>query len=361
MGMFNYQWVAIVLVLVFAARLRVFKKNVPGALLCLACLAFLAIFSISHTTWFVHRKGALLVSPFEADQLEIKSRLFRESLNRSLQRLPRKHTSRWAIRSPWPVSSYSAATRLLQSSPNGSAVLWLAKGQLNLALRDLGVVSLSGLDPHISIDQIRELKVVPAPPLINFSLEPELDSVRYLARVFGGYSESNPETLYRDAAFYNARWRSFSHKSAAGFMLGNYYLMQSINGGAIELGELKCAINTYQKALRYIRPKENTAVLAALLNNFGVASYISSIVSGKTREKQHALKYFAAAFRMRSAYNPNGVPLWGADAAIQNLGFLKHKKALKLLGTKNRRKGAKNHGHGQASSRASSRANKSAA
>jgi len=133
-----------------------------------------------------------------------------------------------------------------------------------------------------------------------------LSSRDYLVRVIAAYSDlsrldfGSAERNISDAAGVVGRWSTTSHRAYALWVLGTISLNRAFSEETLEPAYLDCAITYFTRARRFIRRGESPELLAAILNNRGVAHFLSYMFEMKKPLRRQALREFRSASKIAS-------------------------------------------------------------
>lgn len=139
----------------------------------------------------------------------------------------------------------------------------------------------------------------------------------FIARIIATFSDLNQSNLesaemnISDAAGVLGKWSTTSHRAYALWLLGNISLSKAFSGDSLEPAYLRCAVNYFTRARRFIRKGESPELLAAVLNNRGVAHFLSYMLLNKKPLRRQALREFRTASKLaykKSSITPN--PAW---------------------------------------------------
>jgi len=113
-------------------------------------------------------------------------------------------------------------------------------------------------------------------------------------------------------------------------------LRNSVSGGEFQAGELKCAIESYERALDYLKYLDNPELRSALFNNRALAALMQRYLEGVPGGVKLARSNFEAALKLSSRKNRFGVPYHSGLIAGRNLvrlrKFVRRNQMKKLNG-----------------------------
>lgn len=335
---------AMVLLLAALFQLRLAGRSLPRILIFGALLfGTLGVAIIESTDNAA--TGRILVARLSDDELETKSRIFREQINR---RIPTDFDA-LVIRHSQQLQSPEQARRELDRV-GAAAVVWNKGAHLRVELpmyseqqpvSTWGRASarLSELWPGALQGgrvekRVGALRLALAVPQIYFSFDPQGESARFLtelspalAALAGGYATSAKlEPLLREAGSIFGTWRGLSHRAYPYWLLGNRYMQEVGQQSDFDLGALQCAFNAYGEALRFIRRFENDALWTAIQNNLGVLFYARYFLTAEEDLPKKAVLYLSKARAVgETKYRlADGEALKGPSAlAKSNLAVLK--------------------------------------
>ncbi|RIL11826.1 MAG: hypothetical protein DCC75_01595 [Proteobacteria bacterium] len=320
----------------FMTRISVFSVRVPGTVLVLALLGMLSARSIS-SLHLNNGYSSLVVTTLQGDQLQSETRIFREGINAALSRLARAYpgTAQLKVKQrDANLTSYREAAAMLESSANSAMVAYGGGRWIQVALgRYLRLFPESGAVGS----WLRYLKLEPVRHVAMFglSLEPLNETAGFLAAIYHALvakvdssrdsTGQSYELTLRYAAAHQALWSSNAHRAYPSWILGNYYLGRFFESGGEEPGELDCAISSYDTALRFLRPGDNSDLFAAALNNKAVALAGKAAFHNKKKNKARMQKALRVAIKARRQRNTLGVPQTAVKTAKYNLRSVKAK------------------------------------
>jgi len=336
----EYQIIALPLVWILLWRLRVAGVLIPRVVLLISVIG--AILSLGYSRLHVpDEQWAIVVSHFQADEFEIKTRQFRERLEHEIGRAA-PHFGVRVERSSLSISSHREALRFLNSAEHLPAVIWGTSRWVNVSMHPERTASLNreALEPWISIVG---LEIVPSVPIIGMSKEPESDTARFLVTALGGlfsgslkaheHSDSVrswTESTLLGAATQQSPWTTFAHRAFPWFVIGNRHFAQALKGGTYQAGEMACAIEAYTNVRRSLRAGDNPELLAAALNNRAVAHAIVQLVERRPELKRLIRRELRTAAHAAREKNLFKVEFLAPKIAKLNLEMLERKSRTRL-------------------------------
>ena len=172
------------------------------------------------------------------------------------------------------------------------------------------------------------------------------DYISRLIAAFSSFNEGNidqAEIYLAEAASITEHWSSVTHRAYALWLLGTLYINKAFNGDTIEPAYLLCAIDYLNRSRGFIKRNPNPELLSAVLNNRGVAHFLSYLYFGKKTLRKQALREFQfaskASFKSGSAIDR---PAW--LVARENLFSLNRPKDLKKIFAQKVRRNQKKQG-----------------
>ncbi len=286
-------------------NLRIGSFRVPRTLLILA-FGGATLGAISAYGPPREQRGSFVVARFADDELETKSRIFREKIIESLLgsdvRVQRSYEA---------PASPAQAGELFRRDRSMRPLVWGSGGWLTIAFPE-GLRTPASLVPVEEIHKFYGLRPVTYVSMVGMSLKPEGDSARFLALLFRGLieGESAGEAGRESLALWERRmsylqessdmghaWTTFVHRAYPLWQIGNYHLAQAFRGPKVQAAELRCAIWAFRVARRYIRGPSNLELSAALLNNEALARMILAKNGGNRREGKQVRPLLTSAMR----------------------------------------------------------------
>ena len=298
------------------------------------CFSALLALAIAATPYLIPKSPQryVFVERFSGDTLGNRTHIFIEALNSLLQRMGNIRAVEWR--------SIEAAAAAPIDAARDQVIL---RGDEKLIVLHLGRSQSVFLDSETFPGRFlgaAKLELVTWVPVIALSTQPYQATAEFLTSLLSGALPSmgfergkampsneaalnpNQEMLLWSATMRSDRWRSAAHRALPAWLMANRYLIEAFRSGEIDVGELQCAIKSYDIAARFIRYGDNPELYAAINNNRGVAWYLMSLVSGRSEYRSHARKYLglaAAALRQPNLFK---VRYFAGYIARRNLGRL---------------------------------------
>jgi len=273
----------------------------------IAVLTFLAGGAASITAFsvFLPSKSTVLVSRFEGDLHETGTTLFRTKLNRYFSDSPAGEVGRYFR----TIDSHREAEAVLADLPEIEAIIWGTQRWINisfavpeeLARRVRVEVPWSG--------EVVSPRLANYIPVIGLSTDPQDATSHFLVDLFTGLSLDRKEflsneleakriesILYSSSQMFSP-WMSFAHLAYPLLIISDAHLYRAIapslrGSDSLEIGELKCALDSYTEAASRLQPHDNPILRAAIFNNKGVALLIKGIDTGSLDLLRSARQHF---------------------------------------------------------------------
>ncbi len=144
------------------------------------------------------------------------------------------------------------------------------------------------------------------------------------------------------AASWQGAWANQSHKAFAYLILGNDYLFEAMQSSDLQMGELDCALESFEQGMSFLSGHESPETRAALLNNKGYLLALKGVLLSQNKELKRAKAHFKAASRLK--IYPDALASEQVSASIASKNLKRLKKIRKLLAGKvsSQLKGSKN-------------------
>jgi hypothetical protein len=152
-----------------------------------------------------------------------------------------------------------------------------------------------------------------------------LEPLNEYGRALEASSESvDFERKIRDVAAIRSTWTSFAHRSYPMWMTGTYHLTRALRSSDVENGDLVCALTSFRAAKAQLRPGDNPALEAAILNNEAILRLVRADMGLDAKEqKTIALEALVGAARLKNQPNAftEEANVWGVIR--HNLGVIR--------------------------------------
>lgn len=314
------QLVSLPLVAFLIGRLSLFRQRIPVPLLILACgLAFAGAAirrGIQHAG-----KEVFLMARFDGDQLGGETMVMRDRI-RTLD----------GVRNPAligalerRVTSQHEAQELLASKPHLAGVMYGSERWLVVMLRQSqpqGILSVGSSTAAAQVLRefgLRDLQIVTTLPSVSVSFVANQGSAEYLGRLASVWGDGPDalvtadedhriETQLTRMDAIRTFWTTPEPLVFGRWMLGTYYLSQSLRAPTVSSGDVKCSTFTLSTAYSRLRPGEVPALEAAIINNLVVAEIVG--YDGSITRRQllgESLRHLHKAYGLAAA--TNSVPL----------------------------------------------------
>jgi hypothetical protein len=346
---------ALPLALYLLMKIRFRSRGVPGVLLLLALTGALAGLSYGYT-YAIYNTHETLLTRFQDDPLEAKTRRFRKMLNQHLRRERTPLAGRYYS----SIENHQQVEVELQNDPDIHAVVWGNTGWVQISINESAFRKEQPLASPIWSNFLPDYKLVNYVPATGLSVEPQPATIDYLTDVFGALNESFTTSVQlapgvrasraswlKSAGGLESTWTSYAHRSFPLFLLGNQHLREAFRQDQEDLGELSCALWTYSIAEKYLKRGDNPELQAALFNNKAVALMALKAMKPKGKADKKARLYLRAALQMAGVQSPFGSVSRAWVVAHQNwqIALSESRGAGKKRARKKQRKGLQNDPH----------------
>ena len=281
--------------------------------------------------------GSLLVARFENDRLGSQTTILRDRIRSVVGSgaVAKVGTLESVIVSP------AEALKALVAHPKILGVVWGSDRWLNVSLRVPEPYALSTLPPgtlgalYLKAHNIQDLKLVTGIPMFGLSKSMDYDTSLFLGRLlaslngYGRALEASSDSIeferkIREVAAIRSTWTSFAHRSFPMWMTGTYHLTRALRSSDVENGDLVCALTSFRAAKAQLRPGDNPALEAAILNNEAILRLVRSDMGLDAKEqKTIAQEALVGAARLKSQPNAftEEANVWGVIR--HNLGVIR--------------------------------------
>jgi hypothetical protein len=223
-------------------------------------------------------------------------------------------------------------------SKNLDMVVWGNAHWLHVALRETPPVAVSGFNLSRSYGGLEKLQLVTSAPEVGLSYQPRNETADYIAglaagvlpRLSGGEQEPAQVTAERELALIDAGrlvafWTAHGHRAYPWWELGNLYARAVLSRDRVDLGEVRCAIAAYGRALTFLHATDlaNAELRAGVLNNLGVLTAVRALEERKPKLLRRARTMFRATGKLRKARDIYGLEVRPSAIARENLELLK--------------------------------------
>ena len=262
------------------------RKLVPVSVLLIGALfAFLA-FSIPYLFF---DNDTVLVATLRGDDIENESRELWDDLSKILV----QHGDVRAKRFYRQFTTHSSLVSTLKRSVDGGAIIWGDRRWLNVSFEKLPVYNVKGFSLFGGVYSF------PIP------YQPRLDTIKFLAAVFSGMKEiddsghliGNAETELLFAFNRFTLWLAGFHKSFPGFLLGNGYLIESLDNDDFQRLIFEKAWKYYAKSLAFTNYKGAPELFVVVNNNYVVYQYLRGTLLFDKHSRKIAKRYLRMALK----------------------------------------------------------------
>ncbi len=276
----------LIVLLLYNVRFESWKIPLPvlgmGVLLTAICAIFSYNFSASQSE-------VILMARLSDDEFESRTRVFREWLNSSLP----ANSPLYAKRFYRPVNSDEDVQKILSSGNKIKGIVWgdstwLRYSELGFKLEPI---------PAKWPERMR-LQLISDIEDIIVSFDPQGETARYIANLVTGRhaAGASQEPLLKYAATIEGAWRSSQHRGYAMWQLGNSQLQNGILGD-YQAAEVRCAIDSYSRAFKYLKFEDNPELYLSICNNRAIAIYIQSVYEAGQKHKPALKKRAVRSFK----------------------------------------------------------------
>jgi hypothetical protein len=320
--------------LVVIARVRIFEQRVPRIVIVGAAAGMVlgAIVQFSHVSL---DSGAFVVSTVSDEDLRQQTKIYRDRLRRSVQAGGESLVGiHWGL-----IRDSSSAQRVLAKSPSLAGVIWGSSRWMSVTLRHYDPLTFSSFPAHsvgrelLSSLGTPELMLTRSVPSIGMSHGHERGTVHFLGQVVKAWRAVPMMTNFRAdsgefegeleaLARMQARWTSRSHLALPLWLSGTVHLVRAVEGQAVQIGELQCAVDQLRGALAQFRTHDNPALEMSVRSNYAIALLVQSQYEQEGRKlRKKAMHQLAAAVKLRK-HDENV----GAVATVNYLGLVQAQK-----------------------------------
>ncbi len=321
------QLLAFPLVVFLFWKLRILGKRIPRAVIIPGMIA--GVLAIGYSYLYLRDAPlSFVVSYLKGDNFEAGSRQFRQLIATQLRRVtpPRAFAVQ---RSHETFTSHAEAQKFLARSEHLPVLVWGSLRWITVSFHPERTALPIPKSAAAWISSLK-LRLVESAPVVGLTLEPQQATAEFIARLVGAtltYKYGPGTRKSRQWAFdelsyvahQESHWNSFAHRAYPWWLLGNLHLFEALRDGGVEMGELRCAIEAYTRARKFLRAGDNPELLAAALNNRAIAQSIQSVVSrskGLRRMVKRGFKAAAFTIKERNLY---GVTYRAGKIARANL------------------------------------------
>jgi len=250
-------------------------------------------------------KSTVLISRFEGDLHETGTTLFRTKLNRYFSNSPAGEVGRYFR----TIDSHGEAEAVLADLPEIEAIIWGNQRWINISF-----ALPKDLARRVKVevpwsDEVVTPRLANYIPVIGLSTDPQDATSHFLVDLFTGLTLDRRDflsnelevkriesILYSSSQMFSP-WMSFAHLAYPLLIVGDAHLYRAIDSNPkdsnlIEIGELKCALDSYTEAASRLQPHDNPILRAAIFNNKGVALLIKGVDSGSLDLLRSARQHF---------------------------------------------------------------------
>jgi hypothetical protein len=316
-------------------RLRFAGERISRTAILLAVACAVMASAVTYLYPANLRRG-FLVAPFAGDDLQTRSRIFREALNEQLN----AHSKIRAASYFAPLEKDRSARSIFTRTPSLQGLVWGNNRWLSISFPIIPPAPLAGSIVQHLPDRYRELLLVTTVPVLGLSREPEEQTRHFIATLFSGilplYSqESDPAErtilfenqwgFLRDAAVVEAFWSSKAHQAYPWFLIGNRAVERAFQGPRFEPHYILCARSAYREASSLLRAGDNPELRAAIYNNWGVTLLLGSLQLSEPALAREGRQHLRRAVLTKSEKDLFGVQRKAVAAARLNLLLMKAK------------------------------------
>ncbi|MCB0309702.1 MAG: hypothetical protein KDD42_00625 [Bdellovibrionales bacterium] len=320
-------------------KLRIFNQRVPRVVLLLATVCAVVFTGFSGSRFFKSDNG-LEIARLDSDPFERSSRKFRRIISDFLRSNPYYDENFSLGDLHASIASAQEAQQVLKTHPQLALLIWGDQHWLRISFPEIEPRDLETLGKSLDVDGIRNLKLVLSVPMAGLSFAPQLPSARFIGKLYAAIvaqrefaRTSEPrhadraQILLREAGSQEAFWTSFAHRAVAWWLLGNEHFLAAFRDETVQVGELKCALDAYRSVLRYLKKNDNTELLAATLNNLGVAIVVLAMYNRESQATSDMIKEAMDCWRdallTLHQNNRDGLKFKSARIAKQNMVTLR--------------------------------------
>lgn len=186
-------------------------------------------------------------------------------------------------------------------------------------------VSLPSEEP-VALPEFLGLQIAKSVPLFSLSYYPANATAYFIMLIFESLHATDrgmAELALKEAGGFRSFWKTTQHRAFPLFRLGNMALEDAIRDGRYEAGSLHCAAVSLYKALKYMGPKDNPQLTAAIYNNLGVVSFVKGVQEGNHNDVKLARTYFKRAVEIVSRRNSELIDTSSGQIALANLNRIR--------------------------------------
>jgi hypothetical protein len=327
-----YQLCVFPLVVLAFSQVALFGIKPPKILLMGALFAGAAGALFTHSNVDL-AAGAFVVAQFEEDELSRETKIFRDRIRKVLGwrglTVVGTHSA--------SVDSFEEAAHLLRTSPKLSGVIWGTPRWLTVSLKQYPMLPVFAGEAREFVEEyqvprrVQKLQVITSVPGVGLSSSGESPTVEFLGRLADVWQDFAPalnmphryegyEMALRTLSGTKGKWTSFSHRALPMWMTGTLHLARAVHTRHPELGEILCAIKSFEAATSQLRQNDNPELMVAILNNQAIAQIVRSYLSAhRVTEQVKAKELLKQATQVSFAKNPYPLDHGGVAAAQGNL------------------------------------------
>ena len=279
------QLACFVVLLVLVARLSFVGIPVPRAVWLGAACAGLSGFALRHVALGIS-EHAFVVAQLQEDTLGAEAKIVRDRMRSAAVGLSFLSVGTLSKK----ISTRQEAESVLRNERSVDGTVWGSPRWLNVTLRMRPPLSLKDMQGDsyakklLGQSNVRDLLVVTSVSGVGISnsrLPATGDFLGRLAEAWEAFPEvlvgpdddGHAEMRLRSLAALKAPWTSNAHRALPMWMTGTYHLMRAIRGDTLQLGELGCALRSFEAARAQLRPGDNPELDMAINNNHAVALF----------------------------------------------------------------------------------------
>lgn len=296
------QLVCFLALLVPLARISYGGIRVPRAVWLGATGAALCGFALRHAALGISGH-AFVVAQLEEDSIGAEAKIVRDRMRGAAAGL--------SILSVGTVSKKIAtrqeADAVMRSERSVDGVVWGSPRWLDVSLRMRPPMALKAMGKDsfaamfLAARKVSDLLVITSVSGMGISSSRLPATGEFLGGLAEAW-ESFPEALtgpdsdgeaerrLRSLASRKATWTSNAHRALPMWMTGTYHLMRAIRGSSLQMGELRCALGSFEAARAQLRPGDNPELDIALNNNRAIALFFRGGMSGNGSKDSKAAR-----------------------------------------------------------------------
>ncbi len=289
----SVQYFLVIPVLFAFSRISIETLRIPKKVLILAGVAsiFMGMAHLKlHSTDSNNLK--VIFAPFKADDSQVQSIKFQDLLKKELLKYE-VNFSNLAN----PVENAAAAGRFFSEDNHNSVLLAGTPRWLTVYFSERKPAIQSPLYKDLNLKLVNQIRSVSFSDALSLSSRNFISLVIRAQEALARNDMEAAEVLLADAASVYGAWTTPNHRAYPLWLAGTLHL-ESVKGIPSDSKKINCALNYFNRARKLIHDKSNNELLSALLNNRGIAYYLSSMQPGKKKAKRIALKDLKKASKL---------------------------------------------------------------